>query len=251
MLDQVDPGTAAGPLEALVSQAPLWATVRATSRNEIRLTATVSRAGGIPSHTYELLVRINEQGAIAVIEAPESRLLPEFCPQRHINHNGTFCLGFGSNIPDDAAKVALFWQRLELFLRAQETASTSRRWPPRAEMSHGPLAATVQMRAEEVAIELGEAEALDDAIQENSGWIVAALRSVERKEKKRLLNGRAFCLCGRTHRDRCRKLRRQCRRDGDGCLVLLEYIRREAEKQFWADFKGEKCCGTMVDCPLA
>lgn len=167
-----------------------------------------------------------------------------------MNQDGTFCLGLeaGSAITDPTKAMA-WWKKLAVFLTCQETASESREWPPKIEISHGQAGET-EIQAEEVAEELGLLEEYQAAVREDRGRIAQAVKRIN-KSTGRLLNGRAACICGRTNKNGDIKLRRQCWKANEPCLPLLEAKRRRQEKAFWSSLIGkQRCCGTMDDCPL-
>lgn len=227
-------------------------TISATAMNGFDGTAAPLRAGGILSRTYQLRILKDDSNEISVREHPIGRLLPAFCPTRHMNFDGTFCLGYeaGDHINGDAAAQA-WWRKLEGFLLCQETAHSRRTWPREVQISHG-AAGRIQLEAERVAAELDCLTTYLDAVRTDTGSIASCLWLVSSK-RGRLVNGRAACVCGRRRRTQVLKLRRECFADGDACLVMLEVNRREAEKEFWRDCltSGRSCCGTMDECPLA
>lgn len=60
--------------------------------------------------------------------------LPNFCPNRHINMGGYFCLG----LEVDDLKINDWISYVKKYLRAQEYVSKHRRWPKNVdEWSHG------------------------------------------------------------------------------------------------------------------
>lgn len=187
---------------------------------------------------------------IEVRESPSGPLLPKFCPQRHMNEDGTFCLGLnaGSAIADPT-KAEAWWKKLGVFLTCQDTAAETGDWPPKIEISHG-RAGETEIQAENVAEELGMLPEYQMAVREDRGPIAEAVRRI-RKSTGRVVNGRAACICGRTNKRGELKLRRQCWKANDLCLPIMEALRRRQEKDFWKLLIGKQpCCGTMNDCPL-
>lgn len=167
-----------------------------------------------------------------------------------MNSDGTFCLGLnaGSAITD-AAKAQAWWKKLGVFLTCQETASETRNWPPRIEISHG-RAGETEIQAENVAEQLGLLREYQLAVREDRGPIAQAVGRI-RKTTGRLVNGRAACICGRKHRTGESFLRRDCWKANWPCLAMMEKQRRTEEHQFWKALIGRQpCCGTMDDCPL-
>jgi hypothetical protein len=177
-------------------------------------------------------------------------MLPAFCPERHINEDGSFCLGFraGRKV-HDIASAENWWKKLHVFLLCQETAEETGVWPKALQISHGE-AGELELEAEEVAESLGLLDAYREAVRYNGGMIARYLRRV-RAGTYRLFNGRAACVCGRRNRRGVLRLRRQCRKRGDPCLPVMEVRRREAERRFWQRYSSKvACCGRMRECPL-
>jgi hypothetical protein len=213
------------------------------------LIASPPRASGIPTRNYKLSIEA-KSGFIHVREKSEAPLLPTFCPQRHLNSDGTFCLGLNAgSILSDSKKTRDWWKKLHVFLSCQDTASETRTWPVDLEISHG-TAGVTEVQAENLAEELGLLDDYRQAVRGDNGIIAFTAKRVD-KSSGALRNGRARCLCGRTGKKGYPKLRRECRANGDQCIVLLEAKRRAEEKQFWNGLKGKvSCCGTMDSCPL-
>src|SRR3546814_793439 len=82
------------------------------------------------------------------------------------------------------------------------------------------------------------------------GWIADHLWQVT-DDGKSLLNKRKPCLCGYPGKSGKTKMRKECLRDQDPCLMLLEAQRRDAEEHYWRAMEGPECCGTMKACPLS
>lgn len=184
--------------------------------------------------------------------------LPTFCPNRHINVGGYFCLSFPSEDPlpiRDAGSAGAWWARLLKFLNLQETASVLRRWPTNMEWAHGD-AARHQCRAELCSAALGPrfTEALDHRrlTARRSGGAFLQVRdgktrlySVWSKER-RVATLRQTCPCGSgLPIVACREHAKQA---AELAFALLAWTRAEAE--FWDYARKLTCCGTLRDCPL-
>lgn len=164
-----------------------------------------------------------------------------------MNPDGSFCLGFRAPTSTiDHSSRLLWWKRLAVFLSCQETAHETRCWPELMQISHG-RAGEIELEAEAVAAQLGLLTEYHEAVRYNTGPIDYY---VTRIKSGRLLNGRQTCVCGRIGRRARVRLRRECWKAEDQCLPLMEAQRRLEEKKFWHSFKGRKCCGTMISCPL-
>lgn len=193
--------------------------------------------------------------------------LPAFCPERHINGDATFCLGWtGADALEiqDEATAHGWWARLIKFLSLQERATRLRRWPDRQVWPHG-AAAGHQLRAEQAAGRLGALFVNDlregrlDVVRRGRGAEGAGLQ-VRRdgtrlfavwEELRRPVNMRQRCLCPKGSAVPPSVLR-GC---GDHAADTVELAfalrdRERAEAAFWASLKGQPCCGTMDGCPL-
>jgi hypothetical protein len=235
----------------LVQLAPPWAICQLTLPTEARVVASVVRAGGVMSREYHLHVA-EKASRIVVREAEGWQLLPKACPDRHINADGSFCIGLraGQSVRDDIA-AREWWTKLQVFLLGQETAHDSRFWPEYAQLSHGEEAAQLQLAAEYAADELGTRDAYNEAVRADSGPIAKYLGLIN-PTTERLRNCRAACVCGRVDRQGRPIRRRDCLKAGLPCLAVLEFKRRQAVLHFWKVMRdsGLQCCKTMNACPL-
>lgn len=209
--------------------------------------------------TYALTLSALREGVSARERAP--LLLPAFCPDRHINKDGSFCLTWqrGARLRvRNADEAQMWWGTLLQFLRKQEIAAQRKRWPGKA-WAHG-VAAQHQHNAEECAAALGPAfeRALSEGrlhvrpkaaasgtflmLFDGERWLFAVWEKF-----KRVATLKQPCVCG----NRSVQLRAcgdHARRAADLVFELLAW--RRTEKAFWRDYGGAKCCGTMDDCPL-
>ena len=236
-------------LDRLLRAAPAWAKYTPGGKSRATVVAAVPRAGGTISREYRLVVEASDL-LVSVKEAPDARLLPASCPDRHINSDGGFCLGLRAGyLVDDEKAAGQWWDKVLVFLNCQETASETRTWPNYAQLSHGEEAAELQLTAENLAGQFGILEEYRRAMWDREGSISFVADHVD-LGTIRPRNGRARCVCGRVDKRRRPLLRRQCWNAGVNCLPVLERRRREAVEDFWATFKGRPCCGTMDECPL-
>lgn len=186
--------------------------------------------------------------------------LPAFCPNRHINSDGTFCMGWQTADPlsvVDAATATAWWARLLKYLRQQEIARRRGRWPAGEEWAHGD-AAHHQWYAEACARALGPAfeQALKSRrlkVERRRG--VARFRALTdgrrrlysvRSNSERVATLRQACLCGSGH------TLRSCADHADRAAELVAALVawERAEAAFWEAARGRPCCGTMLTCPL-
>lgn len=186
--------------------------------------------------------------------------LPAFCPERHINKDGTFCLTWQDGRPllvRSLAEAQTWWATLLQFLRKQEIASQLMRWTGKA-WAHG-NAAKFQDEAEKSAAALGpsflsalEAGRLNVRKKRAASGAFLQLRDGERRlysvweEFSRVATLKQRCLCGRNIQ--LRACGTHARNAADLVVALVKWQR--AELDFWKDYEGASCCGTMADCPL-
>jgi hypothetical protein len=183
-------------------------------------------------------VRISNQGGrLRVSESPLHRSLPVYCPQRHINSDSTFCLGFGRSaptVPTTEAEARRWWDLVMGFLHLQNLASISRGWPPSNAWPHG-RAAYLQEELEGARRRLNPR--ISRAISANQ-FEISAVGHLHRRRRK--------CPCG------SRKQLRLCHeRDIVTVLTAADRI-HAAEAEFWSQARasGRQCCGTMDGCLL-
>lgn len=216
---------------------------------------------------YRLEITTTNHGASVREVTPVH--LPAFCPQRHINSDGTFCLywsengGFHVTSAEDATK---WWGTLLQYLRLQARAERRRRWPNNDEWAHGE-AARHQQKAIAAAARLGPSF---------SGALRNSEITVQKQPKRRtspgptvqvlvrdkhvysvwlnsgkVVNRKQRCFCGSAGLKRPARLR-GCQDHADAAAELaLELTRWEkAEELFWKPFENTSCCGTCDNCPL-
>jgi hypothetical protein len=141
-------------IKLLLSCIPAWAVVVTRSIDSIEIDVSASHESGQPLRPYRLLLR-QSGGRTTVQENGIPPLLPKFCLQRHTNGDETFCIGYEAEYSINGEEAASKWWRLLLsYLRCQEIAHLSRRWPPNKGLSHGEAAA-IQLEAEAKAHTVG------------------------------------------------------------------------------------------------
>lgn len=241
---------AAEPIDLLRQTLPDWFSLIRGSSKVIEGHAIVAVMNGVGKTVADLRIE-GCSGEITVSEAIVGTAFPAQCSERHIQWDGSFCIGYkaGSAVRTiDEANV--WWGLLEQFLRLQRVASRTRRWPPRQAIAHGE-AGIHHLRALEAARELGLEEDYFQMLEGEPKWFSGKFPRLN-KDSGRLLNGRLPCPKGC-----CKKghpiLRRECKNTRKICRFLFEErMRRKKEDEFWK-FKislGVKCCGTMDSCPL-
>jgi hypothetical protein len=206
----------------------------------------------------------------SLVFAQETKIstLPAFCPERHINHDGTFCLGW-NGVEDlrivDESSARNWWEKLIQFLRAQRRSAKKKVWPGEA-WAHGG-AAPFQYESEQYALKLGQA--FIDNLKANklhvkrkvnlSGngsafklYIDGKLSYSVWEKYARVANTRQPCICYLLKGKR-RKRMRSCEDHAMAAanLVISLWNLQLKEQEFWDSFKGKECCGTMNNCQLA
>jgi len=261
------------PLNFLGAAAPNWATFSPIGDRHCVIKAHPPQRDGAPgSVTYHLSVKLQNQ-MLALSEDTPGTAMPSCCVERHINPDSTFCLFVRSyEPPQTEADAEKWWLGLLAFLQHQQFADEHRRWPIRAQMSHG-SAATIQARMDAIAAEHGWSDEVLTSMFRGKGWLAGSLPRRSR-DRKTLVNARTQCPrgclrlhppfsrktceqsacredCGRTHPP---VLRRECpNRSAVEEIVLMEYERRLLELKFIEAIRsdGVICCGTMDNCALA
>lgn len=218
--------------------------------------------------SYKLEVRHTHKGVVARELEPEH--LPAFCPQRHINGDGTFCLFWkeSENVDiRDLGDAAKWWGILCNFLKLQARAAKKREWPNSNEWAHG-NAARYQKFAIEAAAGLGPSfvSALEDkriTLRAQSSRHIAqgpTLQVLMREQhvysvwlnSGKVVNRKQRCFCGASGAKQPAKLRSCSSHAEDAALLALSLRRwQEEEKSFWIGFKNRECCKTCDVCPLS
>lgn len=214
------------------------------------------------------ILDLSVSGRSAAARETKPTHLPAFCPDRHINDDGSFCLYWRAidGIELDCPEAARAWlETLVRFLQLQFRAARLRRWPDRKARAHG-SAVVHQNRAEAAAARLGEPFATDMAegaltvIRKTGSAEGTALRIMNGRKRlfavwersRRAVNQRGRCLCSAGSGTRPSVLK-SC---GDHALAAVDLAMElnamaVAEKRFWKAMKGSPCCGSMDNCPLA
>lgn len=209
---------------------------------------------------------LQQQKMIVSVREKSANYLPSFCPERHINRDGTFCLNYSEanvlTVSDEPS--AINWlETLYKFLILQERARAKRKWPNQRVWAHGE-AAHYQHQALKAAASLNPLIA--EATAENR-MTIARKRSIGRsilevrhsgktiyriwEFKGRVINQKQLCFCGTSGNKRPKKLR-NCSNHSKSAYDLAMALRdwENAEVQYWNQMKGSSCCGTCDVCPL-
>lgn len=192
--------------------------------------------------------------------------LPSFCPERHINSDGSFCIHWIGGDPRpvvDAASARVWWGSLWDYLTRQVTAAKLRRWPGPVR-AHG-SAAEHQDRAEACAQTLGDpllSQLTDGALRTRVDRRRGRHR-VELRMNGKLLNRinlptrtltnlQMRCLC--TQGAEAKMRIQTCGRHAQVLETLIDSLHQwhTLEEKYMAALRvaGVRCCGTLNLCPL-
>lgn len=231
--------------ELLIEAAPGWSTLVAARGEMLRVDVAPPRLSGAPGDRFELVIDTGAPEAI-VSEAVAGARLPATCPERHINGDGTFCLGLRRTPVTTGLEANAFWLTLRTYLLAQQFAERNGRWPPGRGLSHGYEAADWQLQAEAAAARCGLAADYAAALDHGAGWLARPLPDV------RAVDHCSHDLPPRPGADGMIALADGC----DVCAAItsfidLEHRRREADADFTRFARMIRpCCHTMPRCPL-
>jgi len=226
------------------------------------LTLDVPHADGV---RLQYRVVVSASGPyLCACEEPLARRLPEFCPERHIVADGSFCMYWAGELSfavTDAASAGNWLNLLLNFLRLQRRAAKQRCWPNHQPWAHGSGAARQQLRAELAAERLGPdlKAAIEARDLKASGDAAGILRvtmggrllfSVWKSSNRFDQSGhRLTCAC-EFGLERKRKIGHGQRAKLMEELAQALVIWEEEEKMFWAYHQDRLCCGTIDNCPL-
>lgn len=252
------------PLECLGEVAPEFGATLSSATSPATAVISVPRAGG-DRHDFELSLSV-VSSAITVREAPPPRL-PSFCPDRHINFDGSFCLGWGPTSPpivvdNDSARA--WWTAVVRFLQLQLTARERGVWANTInDWAHGE-AADHQALAEAAADKLGPRFRADlsagkfSVVREAHSRVArlelrrsgAHVGRIVLARPARLKDRKVLCPCDGPSESNVG----ECHDHADQLIAFtLELWRwQRAEAKFLREFvkRGASCCGTLSECKL-
>ena len=225
------------------------------------MTLPVPHADG---QTITYTINVTGHGnSLMAAEDESNHSLPRFCPDRHIEGDGAFCMYWNEEqrfgVTDE--DTALRWLEILLsFLRSQRRAANLGHWPT-SDWSHGDAAARAQKRAEQAASVLSE------------GWremVVGRRMNIERDRSGvyRVSVDDTFLystwLVPKRRHGRLRQAVRVCEATSNTRRIVSKHGRalhlralavalwawRRTEERFWNDVAAMPCCGTMKTCGL-
>lgn len=212
--------------------------------------------------TVPYAIKAIENGLVVSARELTPTNLPSFCPQRHVNYDGSFCLYWrGAATLDvvDEATAAEWWDTLWKYLTLQVRAQKVRRWPNDSEWAHG-LAAQYQFAAETSAAVLSVDFAT--ALKEKRLHVVRRRKIYKLYmdgvhifsvwcASKKVVNQKQRCFCGSSGRKRPKRIRRCGEHAAAASTLAIALVGWEVEEaSFWKSFEGKACCNSCDDCPL-
>ncbi len=238
--------------------------VQETGRDAFRLGIQVPLPSGIIRH-FNVVVRVKAGNIGASEDARHARQLPDCCPERHINSDGSFCLYWyeGTEVHADREDGAVEWlNALIAFLQTQIQVEYTREWPAERAWAHGE-AAHHQRNAEAIAARIAPrfvrwVKHRRLSVSRTRGGL-ALLKdgrrltaTVNGSAGQRLINRRGPCPCNRLQRGYLVTIRR-CAHERDLIGLIAELRKLQIrEKEYLELLRGRKiaCCGTVDHCPL-
>lgn len=220
-------------MDDLTAAVPEWFEITRIDRASIQ---GVARVRGQKSTPVALTIGIPDR---TVSESVPGTVLPTVCPERHINPGSSFCLGRDLQLRSHSD----WWAQLEAYLKLQELAAQTRRWPIQHALDHG-NAHGFQKAAQRIAEKIGLA---DEYERLRLGHECRLSPLVEAAGDPDWRLGRLDCFC-EAGRVTCNCFRRPKVKK----LVMIELSRRKEVSDFWAVLRqlGVVCCGTMRSCEL-
>lgn len=186
-----------------------------------------------------------------VSESVVGTRFPSFCPQRHIERDGNFCLGLNGSKLIDQSGAKQWWEKLNSFLRLQNYADKTGMWHKSHELDHGD-AGQHHAKAIEIAKSLGIEDEYTRHHAGNQSWIQESLdKSID--DKGRLITSGLPCPVGcKTVHGRSAPLKKCEHRNKVIKLLKEEQQRLRKLDVYWAAIKSgsPKCCETIRTCPL-
>lgn len=254
----------ADALAHLESVAPEYGATLISADGEHRAALTITLPSGV-QHVFDLTLSF-AGNKVSACERQVGSKLPNFCPDRHINSDGSFCLGWGENNPNtidgvDAART--WWSALGRYLAHQVSAAKSRRWPGRQnDRAHGD-AAKYQAEAEAAADRLGVAftecakaneysARLDDRPGHSRLELWQGGKRLARVSirAQQLVGEHTICPCNSAARVAITDCGNHAKDLVDFAVAL--FLWKEKEREFMQELasQGVECCGTLSSCGL-
>lgn len=216
--------------------APTW---------DIWIDAAPPPLNGLQAGEFKLCARSNPRRGVEVFERSGQTRFPNYCPERHINFGGGFCLGHQERRILDLTEANCWWHDLHQFLLLQAIAEQTRYWPAAHALSHG-TAADHEIKAREAARNLGIEADYVNLLDGKQNWISKALEDAHPHDHSLSLEWR------RQHAPKDLRCSAQIWARSMAPFVAAERKRQHDLYAFWEDEirRGRRCCGSMAACPL-
>jgi len=241
-----------GSILRLIDAMPKFATVdTVTAQGAVIFNISLPIDAGA---TDQFRMKVTSTSDGVCIQDAGGRLPQPGCPERHINFDGSLCLGIaptGTKVVVNDNDAQEWWVNVESHLQGQVIAEVTGKWRPSRELSHGD-GAIYQLQAEKLAESIGILETYLSGLHYSIGPFGLILPRIH-PANGMLVNQRAVCPCMRSIKRGERHLRRNCPdKSTVAKLVAAEWKRRKAVDKFIQDAKakGYPCCNTMKNCPL-
>lgn len=208
-------------IQLLHHTAPAEVTCTLTHPTALDVWVPIPQGGGTEA-TYNVRVR----SWCKKVHVYARGQLPRACPERHINGNGSLCLGRNRTPPTSGDEAVIWWKELKGYLVMQDLASLTQRWPSNKSWAHGEPAAQYQQEFENRSALMPAA-----IVEASEGTITPP-------------SPRSPCLCGSG------KQFGHCHSNDLEHLRALLRLQKSAERRFWGEWMDRPCCGTMRNCPL-
>ncbi len=239
------------PADLIRSSCPPWFNITEDTAQVIIGKAVIRMPTAARDFSIDLKIE-GDSDQVFACEAVIGAKLPASCPERHVNPNGSFCLGLDAEtIVTDRDAAMIWWGLLHAFLELQQVAERTGVWPQRQALSHGD-AGEHHFEALEAARKLGIEDEYHRMLEGDTAWFSQPFPRVH-MSGTRLCNGTLPCPKGCKNNKGIPVLRRDChKKEPIIALLFHERKRRKAEKEFWRELMraGKTCCGTMRACPL-
>lgn len=251
-------------LSLLQCVAPEYGATLACTNERGQATVTIPLTSG-QQRVFELELTC-AGNTVAVREQLVGNQLPSFCPDRHINPDGSFCLGWGADDPRSItgeAAARIWWSSVVRYLRSQIVASKRHVWPGQEnDRAHGD-AAKDQAIAENSALSLGPAFAANARLghfkvrsDRRPGHARLELWRADKRlarvslRTQQLAGAHTRCPCDTPVSEHIK----DCGEHASdlATFIIALYRWRKAEREFMHQLasRGSTCCGTLASCGL-
>lgn len=186
---------------------------------------------------------------LKAFKRPEETKLPVGCFDRHIMHDGYFCLGWEgdaefTNSPSTKEERVRWWQQLGGFLLLQQEANLCGFWRRDCGWKHSSMMAQLQQKVERMEAQLPSV--LRQLLKNEEIHLMPVRETSRERTHTKIQHRRRACPCGST------KQLIHCHEH-----VLVEIIRTnrelETQQRNWLRDRvreGVTCCGTLKRCEL-